>query len=172
MFRSKWVHPRQSWILDSTFVCILCISVSRSWIPDYNRSGIPDSLSWIPDSKAQDCGFHEQNFPGFRNPYYLTRDEILHWRYWRKLFSFLSSSWKCPVEKAGNGETETETVKLKVFWVSITTEPPCLERVRSSHFSSSANTFKLARYGPEISERRAVLPWGGISCWNSDHTVR
>ena len=31
-------------------------------------SGIPDSLSCIPDSKAQDFWFHKQNFPGFRNP--------------------------------------------------------------------------------------------------------
>ena len=31
-------------------------------------SGIPDSLSWIPDSKAQDFWLHEHNFPGFRNP--------------------------------------------------------------------------------------------------------
>ena len=37
------------------------------WIPIV--SGIPDSLSCIPDSKAQDCGFHKQNFHGFRNPY-------------------------------------------------------------------------------------------------------
>ena len=25
--------------------------------------GIPDFLSWITDSKAQDFGFHKQNFP-------------------------------------------------------------------------------------------------------------
>ena len=25
-------------------------------------SGVPDSLSWIPDSKAQDSGFHQKNF--------------------------------------------------------------------------------------------------------------
>ena len=31
-------------------------------------SGIPDSLSCIPDSKAKDFWLHEQNFPGFRNP--------------------------------------------------------------------------------------------------------
>ena len=30
--------------------------------------GIPDSLSCIADSKAQDSGFHKQNFPGFRIP--------------------------------------------------------------------------------------------------------
>ena len=30
-------------------------------------SGIPDSLSCIPDSKAQDSGFHKPRFPGIRN---------------------------------------------------------------------------------------------------------
>ena len=38
------------------------------WILDSILSRIPDSLSCIPDSKAQDSGFHEQNFPGFRIP--------------------------------------------------------------------------------------------------------
>ena len=31
-------------------------------------SGIPYSLSCIPDSKAQDSGLHKQNFLGFRIP--------------------------------------------------------------------------------------------------------
>ena len=31
-------------------------------------SGIPDSYTCIPDSKAQDSGFHEQKFPRFRIP--------------------------------------------------------------------------------------------------------
>ena len=31
-------------------------------------SGIPDSLSCIPDSKAQDSGYHKQNFIGFWIP--------------------------------------------------------------------------------------------------------
>ena len=34
------------------------------WIPIVSR--IPDPLSCILDSKAQDSGFHEQNFPEFR----------------------------------------------------------------------------------------------------------
>ena len=33
----------------------------RFWIPFASR--IPDSLSYILDSKAQDSGFNEQNFP-------------------------------------------------------------------------------------------------------------
>ena len=31
-------------------------------------SGIPDSYICIPDSKAQDSGFHKQKFPRFRIP--------------------------------------------------------------------------------------------------------
>ena len=45
------------------------------WIPIV--SGIPDSLSCIPESKTQDCGFHSENFPGFRNPDSLTWGEML-----------------------------------------------------------------------------------------------
>ena len=37
--------------------------------------GIPDSYSCIPDSKAQDSGFHKQTFPRFRNPDSLTWDD-------------------------------------------------------------------------------------------------
>ena len=33
---------------------------------------IPDSLSWVADSKARDSGFHYQKFPGFWNPICLT----------------------------------------------------------------------------------------------------
>ena len=39
------------------------------WIPSFSR--IPDSLSCIPDSKAQDSGFHKKKFPGVRNPDFL-----------------------------------------------------------------------------------------------------
>ena len=50
---SSWIpHPCQ-WDLDSGF-----------WVPIV--SGILDSLSCIPDSKAQDSGFHNQNFPVLR----------------------------------------------------------------------------------------------------------
>jgi len=35
------------------------------WIPTV--IGIPASYSCIPDSKAQDSGFHKQKFPGLRN---------------------------------------------------------------------------------------------------------
>ena len=33
---------------------------------DWFISEIPDSLSWIPDSKAQDSGFLKKKFPGFQ----------------------------------------------------------------------------------------------------------
>ena len=38
---------------------------SGCWIPFLSR--IPDSLSYILDSKARDSGLNEQNFPGFQN---------------------------------------------------------------------------------------------------------
>ena len=47
------------------------------WIPIAIVSGIPDSLSCIPDSKTQYPGFHRQKFPGFWNPHSLTWDETL-----------------------------------------------------------------------------------------------
>ena len=43
------------------------------WIP--TAGGIPDSLSCIPDSRAQDFGFHKQKFPRFRNSDSLTWGE-------------------------------------------------------------------------------------------------
>ena len=43
------------------------------WIPFL--SGIPDSLSCILDSKAQDSGFNELKFPRFRNSDSLTQGE-------------------------------------------------------------------------------------------------
>ena len=39
------------------------------WIPIFSR--IPDSLSCIPNSKAQDSRFHKKIFPGVRNPDFL-----------------------------------------------------------------------------------------------------
>ena len=52
------------------------------WIPNrilgigfqifFSGTWIPDSYSCIPDSKAQDSGFHMQKFPGCRNHNSLT----------------------------------------------------------------------------------------------------
>ena len=52
-------NPSQSWILDS----MPWIPDSSYWIPILSRilSRIPDSLSCILDSKAQDTGFHSKN---------------------------------------------------------------------------------------------------------------
>ena len=56
----------------------ISVFVGGTWIQIAIVGGIPDSLSCIPDSKAQDMGFHKkifpdsrskkQNFFGFRNP--------------------------------------------------------------------------------------------------------
>ena len=45
------------------------------WIPIVSR--ILDSLGCIPDSKPQDFGFHNENFPGFGNPNSLTCGDII-----------------------------------------------------------------------------------------------
>ena len=74
-------NPRQSGILDSTpwvpnskYLIVDSLSVEPEFrIPIV--SGIPDSLSGIQDSKAQNFGFHDsiswipdpQKFPRFRN---------------------------------------------------------------------------------------------------------
>ena len=44
----------------------------------HRTNGILDSLSCIPDSKAQDFGFHKQTFLVFRNPdcLFFTRGEV------------------------------------------------------------------------------------------------
>ena len=63
----------QSWILDSTVwipdsMHWIPDLVSRTWIPDSIVSGIPDSKSCSPYSKAQDSALHKQKFRGFRIP--------------------------------------------------------------------------------------------------------
>ena len=84
---SPHVREWKSWILDSnpripdSSYCIP-VFVSGTWILDSNRLWDPDSLSCIPDSKAQDSnstgkmfpdfGVHKQKFPGFWNPNSLT----------------------------------------------------------------------------------------------------
>ena len=59
------------WILD----CTLWIPDSMHWTLVF-VSGIPDSLSCIPDCKAQDSGFHKQKFPRFQNPDSLTWSRV------------------------------------------------------------------------------------------------
>ena len=48
--------------------------ITAGWILDSSGS-IPDSLSWIPDSKVVDSGFHSLKLPGFQIPDYLTWGE-------------------------------------------------------------------------------------------------
>jgi len=60
-------NPRQSWILDPTpwipdSSYWITIFVSRTWILDSTLRGIPDPLSSLPASQAQDSGFNDQNF--------------------------------------------------------------------------------------------------------------
>ena len=65
-------HGRRGfWILSSGFrfpsTGFQSLPVEfRFWITIV--SGIPDSLSCISDSEAQDSGFHKQKVPGFRIP--------------------------------------------------------------------------------------------------------
>lgn len=55
-------------VLDCGFL------ISGTWISDFNRSRIPDSLSYITDSEAQDSRLHKkiQNFPDSTNLDYFT----------------------------------------------------------------------------------------------------
>ena len=74
-------NPRESWIPDS-------LSVELGFRVPVILSGIPDSLSCMSDSKAQDYAFHKQKFPdsefhtqkfpGFQNTDSLTWGEMLH----------------------------------------------------------------------------------------------
>ena len=68
-------HVRESkTVLDSGFHAVdsgFQLLVSRSYTVELGFRipivrGIPDSDSCIPDSKAQDSGFHKQKFPRFR----------------------------------------------------------------------------------------------------------
>ena len=61
-------------------------------------SGIPDSYSCIPDSKAKDSEFYMQKFPGSRNPDSLTWGERRNMdKYY--LFTFVESIEHRLVEK-------------------------------------------------------------------------
>ena len=94
-------------ILDSRF-----LQLSATWIPDPNRIGIPQSLSGIPDSKAQDSEFNKQKLPSFRNPYYLRQGV-------RYCIGVIGESYfpSCLFpENAGNGTLISETVKLKLLF--------------------------------------------------------
>ena len=82
-------------VLDSA----LCISDSRYWIPDplsvEHGFRIP-IVRGIPDSKAQDSGFHKQKFSRFRNLDYF--------------------SWGDTIKRTQNGEyLDTEFTEIRDF---------------------------------------------------------
>ena len=58
--RQSWILQPTQWIPDSSYW--ITIFASRTWILDSTLRGIPDPLSSIPDSQAQDSGFNEQHF--------------------------------------------------------------------------------------------------------------
>ena len=51
---------------------------------------------------------------------------------------------KCPTENSGNGSSDT--LNLKIFWGTMSPEPPSLECFRSSNFSFRSYTFKISRH--------------------------
>ena len=91
------IQPSNNWAqIPGTDFQFLSVELGF-WIPIV--SGIPDSLSCIPDSKAQDFGFHKQNFYGFRNPYSIKWGELLSWSRKQHLTSFwlkLLTGTYCP----------------------------------------------------------------------------
>ena len=68
-------HVRESkTVLDSGFHA-MDSGFQNQWdfrTPDSIVSGILDSLRYIPGSKAQDSGIHQQEFLGFRTPDFLS----------------------------------------------------------------------------------------------------
>ena len=69
----KSLHVKKCKIPDSRPLIPDCNSLSVEHGPDSGFQSLVgsvlDSLSCIPDSKAQDSGFHELNFPRFRIPH-------------------------------------------------------------------------------------------------------
>ena len=81
-----WTQPSNNWAqIPGTDYQFLSVELGF-WIPIV--SGIPDSLSCIPDSQAQVFGFHKQKFHGFWNPYSIKWGELLSWSRKRHLTSF------------------------------------------------------------------------------------
>ena len=75
MFSQAKIHAVHSGyrVLDSRFF------ITGTWTQHSIRyPGIPDSLSWIPNSKAQDSRFYKEKIPGFRNLDCLTWGERLY----------------------------------------------------------------------------------------------
>ena len=66
-FRGTWI-PDSNCYCDSEFLQLYSRFQGRGF-RILIVSGILDSCSCIPDSKAQDSGFHKQRFPRFRIPH-------------------------------------------------------------------------------------------------------
>ena len=62
-----WI-PHREFPIPATWFPFFSVELGfwDPWVPVVGR--ILDSLSYIPHSIARDSGFHEQNFPAFRNP--------------------------------------------------------------------------------------------------------
>ena len=91
------------WIPDSRYGITDFLSVERGF-PIPIVSGIPDSLIFIPDSKAQDSGFYKLNFQdsgirislhGASSLWSVARETGLKTsRYLMWILEFVGSSWK------------------------------------------------------------------------------
>ena len=99
--RESKTVPRHRFRIAGTELHSLSVELGF-WIPI--ASGIPDSLSCIPDSTSKffsDFGqFHKPNFSGFQNPDSLTWGELnvsffylLH----RKVYYCIQLTMKCPL---------------------------------------------------------------------------
>ena len=63
----KLISSKVSPMKDSGLQVLDCgFLVSGTWISDFSRSRIPDSLSFTTDSEDHDFRLYKQKFPGFR----------------------------------------------------------------------------------------------------------
>ena len=99
--RESKMVPRHGFRIAGTGFHSLSVELGF-WIPI--ASGIPDSLSCIPDSTNKffsDFGFHAQNFSGFQNQDFLTRGELNVSFFFdpphRKVYYCIQLTMKCPL---------------------------------------------------------------------------
>ena len=99
--RESKTVPRHGFRIAGTGFHSLSVELGF-WIPI--ASGIPDSLSCIPDSSNKffsDFGFHAQNFSGFQNQDFLTRGELNVSFFFdpphRKVYYCIQLTMKCPL---------------------------------------------------------------------------
>ena len=132
----------QSWIRDSTPLIAYSrywISVELGfWIPVV--TGILDSLSCIPDSKAQDSGFHIPKFPEFWIP------ESGFLKSWASESKPFQSRSKCEIPNRARREerlsrSSIEPVDEKLTWI-----PHVLELKKS--FVKKLDLIKKTKFLP------------------------